>query len=165
MTLEEFKAYVESRADWFRGRFPESDESLKNVEEALEVPLPVSLKWLLKEYGYWHATSVSSLEESVRATSEARAYHNLPKRYIVLNDYQDGGLILIDTGESSSVGEFPLYWIGWEDISALPNFPEETRYSSFAEYVEDMFESSTNGIEEKYIRYDPKNYPEGDTDA
>jgi hypothetical protein len=129
------------------------------------VTLPISLKWLLKEYGYWHATAVSSLEESVRATSEARAYHGLPKQYMVLNDYQDGGLILINTGESSQQGEYPLYWLGWEDIIPTPNLSGASRYDTFPDYVADMFESNVNGIDEKYVRYDPKDYPEGDTPA
>jgi hypothetical protein len=165
MTLEEFKSYVESRAEWFRGRFPESDESLKNIEEALGMSLPGSLKWLLKEYGYWHATSVSSLEESVRATSEARTYHSLPKQYIVLNDYQDCGLILIDTGESTSPGEYPLYWPAWEDIIPAPNLSGASRYDTFPDYVADMFESNVNRVDEKYVRYDPKDFPEGNPAA
>jgi hypothetical protein len=161
MEFSEFQKFVESHVEWFRGRLPETIESICEFETSLEAKLPESLKWLLITYGYWHGTAVSNLADSVRDTLDARQKCSLPKHFIVLEDWQDGGVLLIDTGKITSAGEPPLYWIGMEDLGHPLNLEGGTCYESYGHYVVDQLPYTQAFIEEQHIRYDPSQFPEG----
>ena len=161
MTLLELQDFVAANIDWFRGRLSETDTSLRQAEEALGVQLPASLKWLLKEYGYWHGTAVSNLDDTVRSTLDVRRHLDLPNRFVVLEDLQDGGAILIDTGDIGPSGEPPLYWVGMEDLGDPPRLHGNTRYDSFGDYVRDRLPSVQDFIDPQDVRYDPASFPEG----
>lgn len=161
MTLLEFQRFVADHIDWFRGRLPETESSLREFEQALGVNLPASVKWLLKEQGYWRASGVSSLEEAVRDTVLARAHLDLPMRYIVLDNFDDGGVVLVDTGDETSDGEFALYWIAPEDIGNPPRLDGNTRYESFGDYVKDRLPSVQRIVAAEDARYDPAEFPQG----
>ena len=64
--MSKFQNFVRENEVWFRGRLPETDDTLLRVENELGVMLPDDIKWLLKEYGYWHGTGISNIEESDR---------------------------------------------------------------------------------------------------
>jgi hypothetical protein len=162
MTTAQFQEFVRAAEVWFCGRFPQSEESLREVERNLGVSLPTSLRWLLKEYGYWHGTGVSNLESSVTETQLAREHLGLPHQFIVLENHHDGGIILIDTGEQTSPGENPVYgWIGAEDLGPEPNLPASARFASFGAYVAYRLPTEQEFIEPRWVRYDPADYPEG----
>ena len=165
MTFHQFQEFVAANIDWFRGRLPETESSLQHVEQALGVELPGSVKWLLKEHGYWHGTGVSNLEDAVKDTLDARRHLALPGRFVVLDNFQDGGIILLDTGEETSSGEFAMYWVGMEDLGNPPRLEGNTRYDSFGEYVKARLPSKQDFIEPRYVRYDPADYPEGRGDG
>lgn len=161
MTTEEFKAFVRTNEEWFRGRLPETEDSLSSAELTLGVRLPESIRWLLQEYGYWHATGISDLADTVKDTLAARTHHSLSRRFIVLENRQDAGLILVDTGDETSPGEPPLYWVGMEDLAAEPRLTGNQRFPSYGEYAADRLESERDFLEEKDVPYDPRNFPEG----
>jgi len=162
MTTAEFQDFVRAREEWFRGRFPESEETLRHVEEQLGVRLPESIRWLLTEYGYWHGTGISNLEDSLAETRLAREHLGLPTHLIVLENHHDGGLILIDTGEQTSPGENPVYdWVGAEDLGPNPELPPSARFTSFGAYVAYRLPAEQARIDPRWVRYDPADYPEG----
>jgi hypothetical protein len=165
MTLHEFQDFVAVNIDWFRGRLPETDSSLQQVERTLGVELPGSLKWLLSEHGYWHGTGVSNLEDTVKDTLDARQHLSLPNKFVVLENFQDGGVILIDADEVTSSGESPLYWVGMEDLGNPPQLEGNTRFDSFGDYVKDRLPSVQDAIEPRYARYNPADFPEGRSDG
>jgi hypothetical protein len=165
MTFHQFQEFVATNIDWFHGRLPETDSSLHQVEDSLGVQLPGSLKWLLKEQGYWHGTGVSNLNDAVKDTLDARRHLALPNRFVILENLQDGGVILIDTGEVASSGESPLYWVGMEDLGNPPRLEGNTRYDSFGDYVKGRLPSVQDFIEDRYARYDPAHFPEGRGDG
>ena len=102
MTTAEFQEFVRQRADRFRGSAPESAESLGKVEQELGVSLPRSLKWLLSEYGYSQSAGVSNVDDSVHLSRHVRELYGVPDRYVILEDWDDGGLLVVDTGEETS---------------------------------------------------------------
>jgi hypothetical protein len=161
MTFHQFQDFVAANIDWFRGRFPETDSSLARVEQVLGVELPRSLKWLLKEHGYWHGTGISNLEDTERETLDAREALALPKEFVVIENLQDGGVVLIDTSELALSGESPLYWVGPEDLGNPPRLEGNTRFASFGNYVQDRLPSVQDFIEPQHVRYDPADFPEG----
>src|SRR5262245_30625602 len=103
--MSAYREYVTSNERWFRGRFPESDDALRCAELQLNVAFPDDLKWVLNTYGYWHATGVCSLDDTIERTQAARIHVQLPHQWIVLYDHHDGGVILLDTAPHPASGE------------------------------------------------------------
>jgi hypothetical protein len=165
MTTDEFEAFVKSNEEWFRGRLAETELSLTEAERSLGVALPQSLRWLLKEYGYWHGTAVSNLEDTVKDTLAAREHLGLPANFVVLENHEDGGLIIINTSEQSCRGEPALYWVGYEDLGEVPELAGSHRFGSYGDYVAYLLPSVQKIIPPEDIRYDPRKYPEGAQDA
>ena len=51
----------------------------------------------------------SSLQEAVTNTLAAREHWNLPDRFVMLYDHQDGGVILLDTCTDLQTGQNKVY--------------------------------------------------------
>ena len=96
MTLTEFQSWVEQNAKWFQGVHPETNASIAQAEQQLGHSLPPSLAWLLTKWGYSTACGVDSLADTVATTLRVRKSLGLPERYIVLNDWQDAGIVILD---------------------------------------------------------------------
>lgn len=119
MTFAEFQIFVASNAEWFRGTGRESAAALASAESALSVQLPESLKWLLRDHGYSAACGVPSLQGAVEATLRCRAVLGLPRRYVVLEDRNDAGVVFLDTGAHSDPESCPVYWVGSHNLGRL----------------------------------------------
>jgi hypothetical protein len=155
-TLNAFRQFVAANERWFRGRCAESETTLRNAEETLGIRLPDDFRWLLSTYGYWHATGISSLDETITDTQAARTHLGLPKRFVVLYNHQDGGAILLDTIADSETGENKVFNVGWESI---PNqLADEIVYDSYLAYVEYRLARARDFIADEYIDYDPAAY-------
>lgn len=141
MTLSDFQSFVNQNAAWFQGVHPESPDSFQLAESLIGHQLPASLKWLLTEWGYSEACGVDSLEEAVKATIGLRGYSDLAIQYIVLNNWQDAGFVIMDTRTISDTGEYRIYWTTQEnvlrlvageaidkDIDVFEGYPEWTRH-------------------------------------
>lgn len=145
--MSKFQSFVKENEKWFRGRLPESGSSLAKVESKLGIKLPKDIKWLLKEYGYWHGTGISNIEESIQDTLDARKHLQLPNNYVVLYDHQDGGVILLDV--NSTNGKNRVIDAAWESV---PNDLEnETIYSDLVEYMQRVIEVETEILNEEDI--------------
>ena len=87
--MSAFRQFVEDNVRWFRGHLPETDQLLNAAEKTLGIQLPDDIRWLLRDYGYWHATGITSLEETVAETQAARDHLHLPEQFIVLYNLHD----------------------------------------------------------------------------
>jgi hypothetical protein len=154
--MNAFRQFVEDNARWFRGHAPETEKSLNAAEEALGVRLPDDIRWLLREFGYWHATGISSLDQTVADTKSAREHLNLPKQYIVLYDHHDGGVILLNTIADPETREHKVYNVGWESVP--DHISEEIVHASFGEYCRVLLDNERSFIAEADIDYDPTLY-------
>jgi hypothetical protein len=76
--MNAFREFVQHNLRWFAGRGHESPASLDEAESRSGITVPDDLRWLLTERGYWHATGISSLEETISDTIAAREYLGLP---------------------------------------------------------------------------------------
>lgn len=74
---------------------------------------------------------------------------SLPQNYLVVYDYQDGGVMLLDTIASDSTGEFKIYNSAWESIP--DDLGKEIIYPNLVDYVKSMIETHSNIIEDEYI--------------
>lgn len=154
--MNEFRQFVKAHARWFRGRLPESDATLDAAEESLGVSLPQDIRWVLRDYGYWHATGISSLDEIVSNTQAAREHLGLPCRFVVLYDHQDGGVILLDTVADPETGERKVYNSGWESVP--DEIENEIVYDSYLDYVRDVLSREREFIAAEDVDYDPSRY-------
>ncbi|MDP6546553.1 MAG: SMI1/KNR4 family protein [Phycisphaerae bacterium] len=154
--MNAFRQFVEDNVRWFRGHAPESDESLNAAERVLGISLPIDVRWLLRDYGYWHATGISSLDETVNDTQLAREHVNLPDRFVVLYNHQDGGVILLDTLSDPATGQNRVYSVGWESIP--DRIVDDIVYDSYLDYVRDVLDCERDFIAENDIDYDPTLY-------
>ncbi len=147
--MNNFREFVTKNEKWFRGRLPETDVSLDLVESELNIALPDDIRWLLKEYGYWHGTGICNIEESVDDTKLAREHVQLPANYIVLYDHHDGGVILLDVEPDSVTGDYRVIDSGWESIPE--KLEEETIYPSIMAYTKRVIETETDFLDEEDI--------------
>ncbi len=96
MTLEEFQSHVAAHGELYRGVRPHSLEEFAAFEAMLGHSIPASVRWLLETHGYTDATGIDSLSESVETTLRCRKNINLPIDWLVLNDWNDAGVVLLN---------------------------------------------------------------------
>lgn len=147
--MSEFRDFVKENEKWFRGRHPETDASLNEVERELAVNLPEDIRWLLKTYGYWHGTGICNIEEAIEDTKLAREHVQLPINYVVLYDHHDGGVILLDVNPDEKTGTNRVIDTGWESIP--DRLEEEIVYPSFKAYTERVIQNEADFLDEEDI--------------
>lgn len=145
--MSKFQEFVVQNSKWFKGRHTETDASLDHVEKELDLKLPQDIRWLLCEYGYWHGTGISNIEESIEDTKQAREHLQLPSNYIVLYDHQDGGVVLLDT--ESKNGTNRVIDTAWESVPN--NLEKEIIYSDLVTYIKRVIEVESEVLEEEDI--------------
>lgn len=119
-----------------RGDKKETEEALSAVEVALDVRLPADVRWLLLECGYGPVHAVSNMQESIEDTRRFRTAVGLDLRYVVLDDYGDAGVVLLDT--SSEAGS--VVWTDWRAAGRpqanTANAGEFELFETFSAWVE-----------------------------
>ena len=147
MTLTEFQLWVQQNAEWFQGVHPETDVTIAQAEQRIGHLLPSSLTWLLINWGYSTACGVDSLAYSVATTLRLRRSLNLPERYIVLNDWQDVGIVFLDVDmprkgkaqQEVSAHEYCVYWAATHNLERLARHEamnnDVDTYANFPEWV------------------------------
>lgn len=148
MNLEQLKQLVTENAEYFRGVSPETPESIASAEDALGHPLPESMKWLLTNHGYSTACGLDGLDECVRLTLEHRWKIGLPARYIALNNWDDAGMVWMDTLAMDEDGEYPIFWSGAHNYlrlrsdSAEPMDTDVNRYAGYGDWVTERLQEA-----------------------
>lgn len=95
---------TEKYSSMFVSRFYETEISVINVEQVLNIRFLSIIKELLIHYGYGNQGAIPSLEDSVEATLRFREARNLPLQYVILEDKNDCGVVSLDTlSENASV--------------------------------------------------------------
>lgn len=96
MTLADFQSFVASHPEKFAGVHPHSEADFDEFERMLDHSLPESLRWLLGTNGYSECCGVDNLNEAVEQTIACRGSMGLPRNWLLLNDWGDGGIVLMD---------------------------------------------------------------------
>lgn len=126
---------LEKHRPLLQGTRMETEATLQNVESHLRVTLPNDVKWFLQSCGYGPANAILNIVSSLSATERFRCAVGLPERYVVLDDRNDAGAVLLDTASPNGT-------VLWVDTHALPkigNSPlspsEADQFDSFASWV------------------------------
>ena len=119
MKIGTFRILVSTNARWFQGRRREKSAALANAESVLGVKFPDSLKWLLRDWGYSAASGIPSLASAVEATLRCRSALGLPRRYVVLEDRNDAGVVILDTAAHPDPESCPVYRVGTHNLGRL----------------------------------------------
>ncbi|WDQ19138.1 SMI1/KNR4 family protein [Rhodopirellula sp. P2] len=158
MDFDAFRQFVESNIDWFRGRLPETDATFTGYESALGCRFPASIRWLLTTHGYWHATGIPNLDESVTLTLQLRQSIALPNDFVILADHGDGGVIVLDSSSLTMGDEFTIHDVDAATLHGLDvkPFPPDIVYDSFGQYAKSVLESQRSIIDPPDVVYDPR---------
>ena len=140
MNQGDFATFVASNIDLMKGVHPEAPEDLARYEAELGFHLPSSMKWLLSTHGYSMACGVSNLEDSVKTTLECRNSISLPKDVLVINDWNDGGVIFAIARECEE-SEYEIFWGDAGDLyeyaDGKPISGSVERFANFPAWVAD----------------------------
>jgi len=129
--MSPLETFVSKNLRWFSGRCHETSETISKAEKQLGVIFPSELKWILCEHGYWHATGISSLEETITDTLSAREHLDMPSKFIVLYNHQDGGGVVMDTEGSNTI--YNIEWISFPQAIDLAII-----HNNYLEYVTEV---------------------------
>lgn len=92
------------------------------------------------ERGYSSACGIDNLDEAVEATLRCRENCGLPSRFIVLNDWDDAGVVWMDRGVMDEGGESPIYWGGAHNFGRLgtdePFDPDVDLFATYPDWVQ-----------------------------
>jgi hypothetical protein len=113
VTSSQFEEFVQLNSNLFQGVHPHTLSELGEFERVLEHPLPSSMKWLLSVHGYSECCGVGNLHEAVQQTLSCRHSINLPRKWLLLNDWGDGGVVLVDLIDGR------VCWCDSHDINRL----------------------------------------------
>lgn len=129
--MSSFKDFTIDQEKYCFGHQKESEASLARIESELQVALPAEFKWFLRVCGYGDCQAVSNLDTSVADTKRFRETIGLPKKYIVLDDRNDSGVVLLDT-------ESPAGTVIWVDTHALLRIAAGTLKEAEQDYFPDF---------------------------
>ena len=94
------------------GAKQETEGSLQKVENLLGVTLPSDVRWFLISCGYGPVNAIPNIVQSVSDTERFRHAVGLPQEYVVLDDRNDAGAVLLNTNS-------PVGAVLWIDTHAL----------------------------------------------
>lgn len=140
MQLDEFKQLVADHQPQYLGVRPHSESELTKMEGKLGFAFPESVRWLLKSHGYGEATGIGSLDESVQTTLACRNTIGLPQRWLILNDWGDAGVVMLDSATSR------VCWCASHDVERIAHdgVPLTTAdwYESFGDWSKSRLEEA-----------------------
>lgn len=140
MNFHEFEAFVQKNADLLHGVYPESAGDLAEYEASIGFRLPRSMKWLLSTHGYSMACGVENLGNSIKITEECRKSMRLPENVLIINDWNDGGVVFAISNEDPDA-EYEIVWGDPADLYRLAEGIQlpvgDGRFKNFAAWVAD----------------------------
>ncbi len=110
MNTKSFKVFAEENSCWFSSEVRESSEDIASFEKELSFQFPTEMKWLLTTFGYSASCGIENIRSSVEKTLELRDSINLQNSVLILNDWNDAGIVLMLSGRPEVI------WCGTEDI-------------------------------------------------
>ena len=138
---------LEKHRSFLQGVRMETEAGLRSVESRLRIKLPSDVRWYLLSCGYGPANAIPNIVSSVSATERFRSAVGLPEQYVVLDDRNDAGAVLLDTTS-------PKGSVLWVDTHALPKVgksalspSEADQFASFASWVGYCVESEADETE------------------
>lgn len=115
LTFAEFQSLVASHPAQFAGVRPHSVADFDEFERRLGHPLPESLRWLLGTHGYSECSGIDNLAAAVEQTIACRGSIALPHNWLLLNDWSDSGIVLLDLATKR------VCWCGAHNADNLAN--------------------------------------------
>jgi hypothetical protein len=105
----------------FAGAITETPEALERLKERLGVQLPADFVWFVTALGSGSSGAFSGISMAEESTLRFRRAIALPSQYIVLDDRNDAGAILLYTDGGSVL---------WVDAHALVKIGSNTMSTS-----------------------------------
>lgn len=135
---------LEKHRSLLQGTRMETEASLRSVESRLRIKLPGDVRWFLLSCGYGPANAVPNIVSSVCATERFRSAVGLPEQYVVLDDRNDAGAVLLDTTSPNG----SVLWVDTHALSKVGKSAlspsEADKFASFVSWVEYCVESEAD---------------------
>ncbi|HLL88460.1 MAG TPA: SMI1/KNR4 family protein [Tepidisphaeraceae bacterium] len=139
MTLSEFQSFVASHLDQFTGVHPHPTADLDDFERRLGRRLPDSLRWLLGTHGYSQCSGADDLAQTVEQTIACRGSITLPHNWLVVNDWGDAGVVLLDmvTGRLCWCSEYDV-----ENVAASRGGQDALWFADYPAWTEQQLQDA-----------------------
>ena len=145
--MSSLREVVADNLPYFSGTSKETPDSVDFVERNLCLSLPEELKWLLVTHGYGKCTIVPNLEETVSDTNRFRNHAGLPSQYLVLEDLNDAGVVILDTQSA----EGAIVWLATHCLGELKqNKPQDLSDSDYYPNLASWAKFKLNEAKEEY---------------
>lgn len=115
---QEFMMFVREHSDLYEGRIL-SEPEVCDIESQLGMRFPSILKWLWANHGASMRSGFDNVSQSVRRTLELRRANRFPEGYLLLNDWNDVGVVV---GQQVNLDHAPDLRVVWMDSCDLKEF-------------------------------------------
>ena len=133
--MTSLRQLIENSPSRFADSVRESEGTLLELEAALNVSLPLDVRWFWQFCGSGDTDAAPNARCSISDTIRFRSAVSLPSNYVVLDDRNDGGTVFLDT--DSAAGE--VIWVDYHAVEKiglgkmLPT--EHDLFPTFADWV------------------------------
>jgi hypothetical protein len=106
---------VESTPSLFADSVRESESTLLELEAALNVSLPSDVRWFWQFCGSGDTDAAPNARHCISDTIRYRSAVSLPSNYVVLDDRNDGGTVLLDTDSPAGA----VIWVDYHAVERI----------------------------------------------
>jgi hypothetical protein len=106
---------VSSNQSLFAGAVRESEQTIRSLEQQLGVVLPPDVIWFWQSCGSGLTGAAPSARVAVADTLRYRNAVSLPPQYVVLDDRNDAGTVLLDTSTNTGA----VIWVDTHAIASI----------------------------------------------
>jgi hypothetical protein len=110
--METLRQVVGSSPALFSGAVREDEVALDLLERSLGISLPVAVRWFWLHCGSGLSGAAPSAISSIADTKRFREAASLPHQFVVLDDRNDAGAVLLDSGSPGGA-------VQWVDSHAI----------------------------------------------
>jgi len=142
--MKALQQLIEAKPSLFSGAVRTDETVLRQLETSLGVLLPSDVRWFWLSCGSGLSGAAPSASSSIADTLRFRSAAFLPGQYVVLDDRNDAGAVLLDTGTPGGA-------VLWVDSHAIGNVasgevsPAEWDYfPTFAAWVSFCIEQASD---------------------
>ena len=135
---------IEESGALFSDAVREDETLLRQLEESLGIALPTDIRWFWLSCGSGNSAAAPSARSSIADTIRYRSAVALPARFIVLDDRNDAGTVLLDTTSPSGT-------VMWVDSHALDRIAlgtlsagEHDVFPAFSDWVSFCIEQASD---------------------
>jgi hypothetical protein len=133
--MSALRRLIEASPSLFYSAVCENEGTLRQLEETLGVSLPPDVRWFWSFCGSGVSGAAPSAKSSIADTMRFRSAVDLPSKYVVLDDRNDAGAVLLDTASPNG----SVIWVDSHAVNKVAlgglSPTEHDHFPTFAAWV------------------------------